>query len=151
MRVIAVHRVDQPERLKGMDPNWAIWETDTDIGRTYKELAMTAVDEKWGHEMVVVQDDVRFVESEGKLVFSAGVFNRVPHWGADVVVHGGARYDAYGKVEHVCPHAFSASPNGWKRLEAVWLPAPNSLCYGFGKVVETQAVIMDLAAEQVFV
>lgn len=120
MLILAVHHIDRPDRLPLPD-DFQPWMTDTHIGETYKRLSMLAVDEGWDHDMVIVQDDVRFtVDPES-----------IPMTG-ELRVFGQTK-----RLNHVCPRAFSASPLGWKHLESEWLPAPNTLCHGFTQVVNS--------------
>ena len=125
--ILAVHRVNQVERLPLPD-GWTIWETDTDIGQTYKGLAIHAVEAGWGHELVVVQDDVRFTRDPSGMTTT----------GLSVIAYGQRK-----RPGHVCPRAFSADRRGWAMLKRVWLPAPNTLCPGFTRVVDQVGITLD--------
>lgn len=117
---VAPHLDSQPERLTDIPCDWVIWKASEPIGHSYKILTTQAVDEGWGHETIIVQDDVRFAEG---VKFD-------PHPPTDLMVHGKVRVN-HSQIEHACPRAFSASPAGWQRLEEFWMLEPNTLCEGF--------------------
>lgn len=97
---------------------WEVWATERPIGETYLAIASTAVDEQWGLETIVVQDDVRFefrpYESKREFVV----------------------YGQQFESGHICPRAFAATPDGWAVLQTLWSDAPKSACPGFRAAVD---------------
>lgn len=65
------------------------------------ELAIHAVREGWGPDVKVIQDDVQPLEWP-------------PHVGR-ITAYGGRRSSS-----HVCPKAFTATPEGWQALAEAW-------------------------------
>lgn len=129
--IIAVHRKDRPDRLP-LPNGWKIWEVKTEIGQTYVDLADHAIETGWGHEIVIVQDDVRFTTDPNEI---------------EDVELSSVSIIAYGQTKrkyHVCPRAFSADRQGWERLRGLWSPAVNTLCPGFTRALSRDGVVLDV-------
>ena len=113
---IAVNHVDDYDRLFALPDEWHVWPTADPIGVTYAEIAETASNDEWGHDTIVLQDDVR-IESAIP-----------PGHNFELVVYGTAHPDGFG----VCPRAFSATWYVWEYLSYAWEDHPESLCDEFG-------------------
>jgi hypothetical protein len=125
-RIVAVNHESQPERARALPKDWEAWLTPYSIGETYRWISRMAVDMGWDHHTILVQDDVRFTE---------------------VPVPGDTPLTVYGQTKdegHICPRAFSATPEGWKELEGIWQPAPESLCYMFTLVAKDIGTVLDI-------
>ncbi len=127
LNFVAVHRIDQPERQ--IPEGMAVWETDTNIGRTYRDLCDVALEDGWSHEMVILQDDVRFIRNPYD--YSGG-------FGIPILAYGQSKREG-----HVCPRAFSANPEGWERLRLGWQYAEETLCPYFTRALGSDGVVLD--------
>lgn len=130
LKVVAVHHKDRDDRLP-LPKDWDIWETDTEIGETYSNLATHAIEAEWGHEVVVAQDDVRFVVDPNEVELTTTNLAII----------------AYGQTtrkHHVCPRAFSADEQGWVLLRDTWKRIPGTLCPGFTWAVNFSGVVLDV-------
>lgn len=78
-----------------------LWMPGNGVRRDFYWLARQAAQEEWDHDFVIMQDDIWLHET--------------PAPGGDVSVYSGRTSEC-----HVCPRAFSASPEGWKRIEYQW-------------------------------
>jgi hypothetical protein len=133
MRVVAVTR--DPERQANLPPDWELHVTDDEIGKTYFGLTQRALQEKWGLETIVVQDDTRFlVEPQ-------------PIDTHQLVIYGQSRDDP---VPHVCPKAFAATGKVWQILSISWGSQPDSLCAWWMPVVEAFGVVLDQTEQAVY-
>lgn len=122
MRIIAVNHVSRPDRLEGLPSEWEVWQTAKRIGVTYAVISRAAVEEEWGTDVVIIQDDVR-----GDLP-AAEVFTV---------------YGTQGP-RHICPKAFAADAETWGQLFEAWRERPTSVCRSFTKVaLERGAVILN--------
>lgn len=122
MHIIAVSH--WPGRRAELPEEWEIWETPYPIPISYAYLAHQAVDEGWGLDTVVVQDDVRFTEDP------------LPESSASLVVYG------QGDAKHVCPRAFAATPDIWEQLAGVWKGGP--VCLTWRPVVRKHGAVLNV-------
>lgn len=103
-----------PERVEANRSWWDSWDWEVftpagvNVRADHAELAAHAAAEGWDHSVKVLQDDVephRFDCTVG-----------------DITVYSGRRTQ-----RHVCPRAFSCSPQGWQALARTWR-VPTKLC-----------------------
>ncbi len=96
---------------------------------TYRQIRQKAHLEKFDHRTIVVQDDI---------AFPVGI---PPAPAVPIVVYGYQR----PSDGHICPHAFSATPEGWDLLETVlWPPSFGGLCHRWQTLVETRGVVLNV-------
>lgn len=105
--------------------------TEGSILDSYRRLQIQAVAEGWDESYVVAQDDVRFPEG-------------IPDHQGIICVYGSLRDSG-----HVCPHAFSATADGWDELE-VWSAVddgePHPTCRYWRPVVEAVGTVLNVVA-----
>ncbi len=104
--------------------------TEGSILDSNRRLRLAALDEGWDESVVVTQDDVWFPDG-------------IPAHQGLLCVYGTQRDDG-----HVCPRAFSATPDGWQALD-VWDQVddgePNPSCRYWRPVVETIGTVLNVA------
>lgn len=120
-RVIVVSFYE--ERRLSLPPEWERFDTELPILGSYRRLAGRAVRENWGPDVLVVQDDVRLRDQP------------IHHAGAWITA-----YTAYRAIPlHICPHAFTATQEGWSLLHRLWVsPGDRSICPSFTYAVKTR-------------
>ena len=114
MRYIAINHTSSKgkERRELLPPEWEVFKTSDPTPITYHNVAAKAVEERWGLDVVVLQDDVRFkFDVDG---ISSGL-----------IVYG---QRTGRRPLHICPRAFAASPQVWKLLVKAWdgIPEENT-------------------------
>lgn len=107
MRLLVVSaypdRVEKNSRF-WEDYDWSVhWTSGMDIKHDFWSLAVRAAREGWDHDLIIVQDDIQLLS--------------VPQPDGDISVYSGQ-----SGPTHVCPRAFSCSPEGWQRVEYKWRP-----------------------------
>lgn len=113
-----------PDRRASLPDDWLIWETTLPIPATYAQIADHAVNESWGLDVTVIQDDVRLRSR--------------PDVDADLIVYGS------GTTSHVCPRAFAANPEVWRQLQRVWQPWTGSVCHSWRPIVREYGTILNV-------
>lgn len=101
------------------------------IPQAYRNVARSAVEEGWGRETIVMQDDVWMPHGPG-----FDLWNR-PFWNPLVV---------YGQREHdgrVAPKAFSATPEIWLQLQQVW-NGTDRVIPSWQPIVEEHGLVLDV-------
>lgn len=101
------------------------------IPQTYQRLAQHAIEQKWGRETVVLQDDVWMPHGPGFEAMNAS-------FDAALVVYG--RTDSTGLI---CPLSFSATPKIWLELSKVW-DGTTRICDAWRPIVDTYGLVLDL-------
>lgn len=133
MRQIKVLSVD-PERVQRHLPNWTeygpvevIPGVPGDIGLAHQRLARWALGEQWDESVVCLQDDVVIL---GQLPQPLGI----------VTAYGSRKFPS-----HVCPHAFSATAEGWGLLYQWWSKgSPMGVCSLWKPDVEFTGIVEEI-------
>jgi hypothetical protein len=94
-------------------------------------MATAAVAEDWGHDVVVIQDDIRFGRT-------------VPPPTAPLTVYGTLSPSQDG-LGHICPRAFTATAEMWQMLLTV-LDGETKVCTAWRPIVDEHGQVLNVVS-----